>query len=367
MWDWLGRLFGGANKENPPPPVLAAKPSEVAAAGQNPPPGNDYDWGSGFEKLLSLTGQVHPGQSVLTPEEMTREEELAERVRAHFRDNRPPPSALPSVSLQVLNLVAEPEVGMNELSRVMGQDPAYTAALLKVANSAGFAGGQETLTVRDAVARLGLTEVARVASVVSARSLFQPQVRSEFASFGTRWSDIFAEAVVAARGAAWLSMRIKNSRGDHAFLAGILHDLGRSVALRSVAALQFAEQCFELEGTEIDRVVERVHVEIGTDIHAHWSLPRFPTLVTSRHHDLLLPTDPEFIDVHNVRLVSALVQFRRQSWRAPQIQAEVDESCQVLQLDGFALRSLDTQLRKEMETALASGLVGPRKRSPSQF
>ncbi len=65
------------------------------------------------------------------------------------------------------------------------------------------------------------------------------------------------------------SMRVKGARNDQVFLAGTLHDLGRSLALRSVASLVVFSNCFELQGTLIDRVVERVHEEIGAELHAH--------------------------------------------------------------------------------------------------
>ncbi len=298
----------------------------------------------------------------MTPAQQEREEQLTARVLEHFGKNRPAPSALPAISLQVLNLVAEPDLSIAELLKVVSQDPAFSAAIIKVANSPTYAAAQEIETLRDAVTRLGLTEVGRVAGMVSARSLFQPQVRTEFAALGSRWNDIFAESVACARGAAWLSLRVKGGRSDHTFLAGILHDLGRSVALRSVAALSHAEACFDLTGTEIDRVVERAHVEIGGELHSEWSLPRFPTLVAMRHHELGLPVDGEYIDVHTVRLCGALVQLRRQPWRVTQVRAEVDESAAALQQYGFGLRSLDTQLRTEMETVLASLSLPSRKR-----
>ena len=205
--------------------------------------------------------------------------------------------------------------------------------------------------------------MSRVAGMVSARSLFQPQVRSEFSTFGSRWNDLFAESVAGARGAAWLSLTVRKARSDQAFLAGILHDLGRSVALRSLASLNLSSGLFREDETQIDRVVERVHVEVGGDVHASWNLPRFPTLVAMRHHDLGLPTDNEYVDVHVVRLCSALVQLRRQPWRVNQVRAEVDESAGVLNLDVYALRSLDTQLRQEMETVLAAFNHPPRKRA----
>ncbi len=358
MWKWFQRVFGQA-------PSVSVPPVAVEPIRRDPPKlrviEGGKDQGSPFDQLMALTGQLIPDRVELTPEQVQREVMLTEQVLVHFRKNRPAPSALPSVSLQVLNLVAEPELSIAELSKVVSQDPAFSAAILKVANSPTYAGSHEIQTLRDAVSRLGLSEVGRVAGMVSARSLFQPQVRSEFAAFGPRWNDIFAESVAAARGAAWLAMRVPRARSDHAYLAGILHDLGRSVALRSVAALALVEHNFDLEGTEIDRVVERVHVEIGGEAHVEWSLPRFPTMVAIRHHDLGLPHDGEYLDVHIVRLCSALVQVRRQPWRMDQVRIEVDESCHALSLDAFALRSLETQLRAEMETVLAS-FHQPRKR-----
>jgi HD-like signal output (HDOD) protein len=359
MWSWLRRIFRRAE---------ASAPAAIAQPIRRDPPRLRVIEGglsetSGFDHLMKLTGQPIPEVQPLTPGQVERELDLAQRVLTHFRTNRPAPSALPAISLQVLNLVAEPDLSLGELSRVVSQDPAFSAAILKVANSPAYAGAQEIQTLRDAVSRLGLVEVGRVAGMVSARSLFQPQVRNEFSAFGSRWNDIFAESVAGARGAAWLTLRLKKARSDHAFLAGILHDLGRSVALRSVAALEFAGHSFELEGTEIDRVVERVHVEIGGELHADWSLPRFPTLVAMRHHELGLPADGEYVDVHAVRLCSALVQVRRQPWRVNQVRAEVDESCRALRLDGFVLRTLDTQLRTEIENVLATFDHRPRKRA----
>jgi HD-like signal output (HDOD) protein len=365
MWNWLRLAF---DRFKPQPPV-APRPSQPIR--RDPPQlrviSGGLDTASSFKQLLVLTGQSEPVVPVLTPAQRIREEELAARVMAHFRKNRPAPSALPAVSLQVLNLVAEPDLSLSQLTRVVSQDPAFSAAILKVANSPAYAAAQEIQTLRDAVARLGLTEVGRVAGMVSARSLFQPQVRSEFASFGNRWNDIFAESVAAARGAAWLCMRVKRARSDHAFLAGILHDLGRSVALRSIASLELHEHCFDHEGSEIDRVVERVHVEIGGEVHADWSLPRFPTLVSMRHHELGLPVDGEYVDVHCVRLASSLVQYLRQPWRFEQVKAEIDESCVALHLDGFELRSLETQLRTELESVLASFHQPPRRRTGSNI
>lgn len=307
------------------------------------------DTASPFDQLLTWLGVSPPDRQVLTQDEVERDVILAGKVLEHFRKNRPAPSSLPAVSLQVLNAVAEPDLSLAELSRLVAQDPALAAGVLKVANSPVYMGSQEIQTLREAVTRLGLTEVGRVAGMVAARSLFQPQVRSEFSHFGPMWGDTFTDAIAAARGAAWLSMRLRKGRSDHVFVAGMLHDLGRPVALRSLAALVVAgEPLDEDDLPHVERVVEQVHVEIGGEVHQAWSLPRFPTLVAVRHHDLDLPGDGEYVDVHIVRLVSALIQFRRHAWRFESIRNEVNQSCAALGINAYVLRSLDTQLKDEL-------------------
>jgi HD-like signal output (HDOD) protein len=343
MWAWLSKLFDKKPASSPKPEAKRTDPPALRVVA---PPRDDAP---PFAAFLSLVGVEAPARSLLTAEEVADDGELAAQLLIHFRENKPAPSSLPAISLQVLNAVAEATLSLGELSRLIAQDPAMSAGVLKVANSPAFAGAQEIETLRDAVTRLGVGEVGRVAGMVAARSLFQPQVRNEFAAFGSKWSELFAESVVAARGAAWLAMRVKGINGDHVFLAGLLHDLGRSVALRSVAAVSLAGMKLDAYDPRVDRVLELVHCEVGGDVHQAWNLPRFPTLVAVRHHDLGLPGEGEYREVHVVRLCSAMVQFRRQGWRLEAIRAEIDESCAVLGLDGYTLRSLDTQLRTELQ------------------
>lgn len=356
MWGWINKLVDG---QPPEPSNSVQKRDDAPAPTVTPTPKVE---GPPFAVFLTMVGLEVPTQSPLTPEEVAGDGELAAQVLVHCRENRPAPSSLPAISLQVLNTVADENLSLTELSRLISQDPAMSAGVLKVANSPAYAGVHEIATLRDAVTRLGTTEVGRVAGMVAARSLFQPQVRNEFAAFGPKWGELFAESVVAARCAAWLAMRVKGVNGDHVYLAGLLHDLGRSVALRTISALGQGQATFDPNDPRIDRVLERVHCEVGGNVHQAWNLPRFPTLVTMRHHDLQLPAEGEYRDVHVVRLCSAMVQLRRQQWRLESIRAEIDESCAALALDAFTLRSLDTQLRTELQQVAAVFAEKPARR-----
>jgi HD-like signal output (HDOD) protein len=98
----------------------------------------------------------------------------------------------------VLDLVRDPDVEVAELARLIEIDAALSAGVLVLANSPVFRGVSVVQTVRDAVARLGLSEVARLASALAARSLYAPEVRAEFEMFGLVWNGLFYHAATVA-------------------------------------------------------------------------------------------------------------------------------------------------------------------------
>lgn len=357
-WSSLSRLFARAPAALVPTAVRTQPPAPPGVPGADKQPEPEL---SPFDKLVAVTGLVVPAVSAPTRDEEALEAKIAQDVLEHFRKNRPAPSSLPAVALKVLGVVSEPEAGLGAVTKLIAQDPALSAGVLKVASSAAYSGAQEVTALRDAVTRLGATEVARIAGTVAARSLFQAQVRAEFQRFNSLFTQMFNESVVTARGAAWLALRVKGANADQCFLAGMLHEIGRTVALRSLASLTLGGLRIDEKSISIERILEAVHVEIGGEVHQEWNLPRFSTLVAMRHHDLGLPTDSEYRDVHLVRLASSMVQLRHHTWRFEAIRSEVNESAAALKLDAFVLRSFETELREEQ--AALQGSAPERKRA----
>lgn len=67
--------------------------------------------------------------------------------------------AAPTVFLEVSRLIEDPESPLGAISELLASDPALTAKILQLANSAYFAGGQEVRSVEQAVTRLGLDHI----------------------------------------------------------------------------------------------------------------------------------------------------------------------------------------------------------------
>jgi HD-like signal output (HDOD) protein len=325
------------------------RPGSPAAALAPDGPDWEEDLGAplGFGVLARLLGLVPQLPAPWPPEEQEKEDACAKLVLDHFFEHRPSPTSFPSQALRIFNLLADPNVEMAELSRMIELDPGLSTSVLRVANSALNKGTSGSQTVEEAICRLGIVEVAHVATLVSARTLFNPVVRTEHAALGARWKALFEHSATTALGAAFAIMRAPGRRSDFAFLAGMLHDIGKSIALRSVAAL-IREKRLAIDASDavIDRVLERVHVTVGREVHDAWQLPPYSMAICAQHHHGSPPVGPEWLDLHAVRLVSAVHLLRTEPRGHLSAPLELQQSAQALALDGFALRALGTEIRR---------------------
>jgi HD-like signal output (HDOD) protein len=238
-------------------------------------------------------------------------EAIARRVLEQFESDPPDPASFPSMASQVIDLIESPEVDIHELIRVVGQDPAISAKILKVANSAWYRRPTEIEELRPAVLLLGLKEVANLAIGVAGRALFDVEARAEFALFAERWHRLYLDAMANAFAASWLCGELAVGRPDRAFLGGMFHDIGKTVALRTLSTLMIRGRLqSRVPDAVVDRVLEDVHIDLGVSLLAAWQLPEYLTNICLRHHDPRVPEVPDYADLHVVRVVSTLSLLR---------------------------------------------------------
>lgn len=311
---------------------------------------------------------------VFPVEDPDGERAIAEQVLAHFRENRPGPMSFPGLSMKVLEYASREDIDARTLAKTVEQDPALTAAVLKVANSPALRGVTEIGDVREAIARIGTREVMSVAAVVSTRSLFSPEAKGELATWGHRFNGLFHHGATTAFTSAWLALQTPGARSDHVLLAGMLHDVGKGIALRSVAALVRAEEvALHVDDLTVDRVLHQVHVEIGDWLHTEMGLPEHSHTVCIRHHGEAPRADGHLTplavtrDIAMVRLVSALYLLRTAPGVFPEAVADVVEAATHLGLDAFQLRALNgelTQASQRLGQLFSVEPLIPRQRPP---
>ncbi len=136
---------------------------------------------------------------------------------------------LPEVAAQLLTLTSEVDCNISDIVPLIKRDQSLTSHLLRIANSVRYNTGVTVSSVQQAVARLGLLAVREIVVLISCKCRvfdvpeFESHVRRSFRhSLAT----------------AAFSQEIARSRRvnvEEAFLAGLLHDVGRPVLFQALA------------------------------------------------------------------------------------------------------------------------------------
>jgi putative nucleotidyltransferase with HDIG domain len=185
----------------------------------------------------------------------------------------------PRASREVVRQVANPDVGPREMEAVASLDPVLAGRLIQTANSAYYSPRLPIGSILHAVSYIG-TETAR-------RVLLASAIRGNFSSPQAHhlWNHSLDVAQTAERVAIYSTAKIDPSQ---AFLAGLIHDIGRlAFALMPVA---FQERFQRLTDggcppMEVELCLSgRCHGEVGAETLTQWKFPPEIVEAVRWHH-----------------------------------------------------------------------------------
>jgi HD-like signal output (HDOD) protein len=274
---------------------------------------------------------------------------LAERLLAGLGTSEVvlPPSPVMALRVSVFLKKGDPDI--NELVRLIGQDPSMSAKVLQVANSAMYAPAREIDTVRAAVTQMGTKAVSTLVLGEASRSMFDPGARTMPESYRQLSGRLFHDAATAAHVAGALAMFVNRGRIDRVFLGGMLHDIGKPLALRLLAARDGQP----LEGDMLDAVLEAVHVEAGRQLMQRWELPEGLVGMCQHHHDEEIDAGPDGEDLHILRVASGAVAHLRGA-AAGELHPQVLHSMNALKVTPDHTRVLVTDAREASRVVSSS-------------
>ena len=194
-------------------------------------------------------------------------------------DDLPP---FPAVALKALNLIGGRDTSLVDLCNLIRSDPAFSTAILKIANSPLVAFSRNITSVLQASMLLGFQRLRSVVITVGLkaylRDKFAPPLRS-------CWRHSVACAMVAEQTARWSALD-----KDFAYTAGIMHDIGR-IAMASAVPELYArvlkvgvDHPQDMLRTE-QELCGIDHCQAGRSLVAAWGLPDAFLQVTLCHHD----------------------------------------------------------------------------------
>jgi len=132
---------------------------------------------------------------------------------------------LPEIAFRIQELINSEESDVLMLSRLIEQDPALSAKLLKVANSSFYSSPLKKITsVKFAITRIGFNEVGHIALAVSLIRQFTR--RSNILDYKQFWRHSLSSAFLTKMTAHASGIDFSNKEQNEFFLAGLLHDIG---------------------------------------------------------------------------------------------------------------------------------------------
>lgn len=196
--------------------------------------------------------------------------------------NLPP---FPMVAQRALLLLNKQEVSIQELVDVVKFDPAITANILRISNSAYFGLRREIHSLNQALLLLGTQELLKIIIASGATRLFAASSPGYFSDRKGLWRHSVSCAIMVNVLARELSL------GDQAtgFTAGLMHDIGK-VVLSLFVAEQFNNIMQEVEkkGISFQEAEKNIlgvdHAEIGGEMARMWDFPDRLRLAISYHH-----------------------------------------------------------------------------------
>ncbi len=181
--------------------------------------------------------------------------------------------ALPGAVAEVMAIANSIEANFREVDRVVRQDPILAARVLSVANSPLYRPPSPITSIRVAMLRLGWSILREILmQAVAEAHLFRHGPRRELA---TARQHAIALAHVHRHVA-----RVVGLDGEHAFVCGLLHDLGHPIILSLLAR----PDAPPVDGPARVALVSALHATVGARVATSWGLPDVVARVCREHH-----------------------------------------------------------------------------------
>jgi len=191
--------------------------------------------------------------------------------------------SLPTVVMELLASIAQEDTDIDELAKKIAQDQALTAKTLRLANSSFYGMAHQITTIQEAISILGFRTVR---SLVTTAALIGTFAGSSNGGFNTTpfWRHSIAAAVCARE----LASR-RNLNPEHAYTAGLLHDIGRLVLVTQFGChyedtmTHRAQHDCRLIDAEL-AVLGIDHAAVGHALTRHWKFPEAIQHAIAFHH-----------------------------------------------------------------------------------
>ena len=205
-------------------------------------------------------------------------------------------------------MITHENIDFGRIAEVIQSDPALTADLLKIVNSAQYMIPQKVSNITNALSLIGMKGLKNLLYSFGTQDIFEK-------NYG-RYDKLWEHAFCCASYSYNLAKEFKlNNLRDDAYIGGILHDMGKIIIYEVHPDLLeiIKSHCGSI-GVE-DNIMEKLalgssHSKIGADISRKWNFPDNLTSIIKYHHRPLLAPDKDKDIVAVVYLANILTRIK---------------------------------------------------------
>jgi putative nucleotidyltransferase with HDIG domain len=255
----------------------------------------------------------------------------------------------PDNIVMVQKRIGDPKSEMADIARQISMDPALTADLLKIVNSAQYMLAKKVDNISEAVKLVGMRGIKNLLFSYGTQKILGGDTGEKKAL----WDHCYKAAFYAYNLA-------KNFKKDHnllddVYVGGILHDMGKIIFASVHPELLEKIKSFCTDkgmpaSTFEDLSTGMNHAEIGGMVAEKWNFPEQLVHAIQFHHDPLSASPEERDLVFTVYLANMLCEYENGNVSLDQFDSQV--------LDNFGITS-----KKQIDTLLERFSEGFKKES----
>lgn len=228
------------------------------------------------------------------------EESILEEITEAIQSDRLVLPTLPEVALKARETAEDPNVSCAELSKVVGNDAALSARIIKVANSPLMRARNPITDLQMAINRLGIQFTSNLITGLAMQQMFQATTDS----VDKKMREVWACSTEVAGIAHVLCRHYTRLQADQATLAGLVHEIG------ILPILTFAEDNPLLlrDSITLNSVIDKIHPRVGTIILKTWDFNEELISVPEGYLQFDRDKDvkPDYVDIITVAYLQSL-------------------------------------------------------------
>lgn len=237
----------------------------------------------------AVNTDVAPAEPVVTEERKEADARQGQRVGnrlarilvERIHKNKLLLPTMPGAARECLKLVDDPDGGMLRVAAAIGRDPVIAPLVLRRARSALLGTHTPVKTIDQAVARLGARQLRTILVDLCTRQLFESKNPAIRRATRGLWEHSLAVAILSRA----LARRRRDVDPEAAYVAGLLHDVGKPIAASLLLDLEKTTDAKPEDWLSKDAwldVIAECHREVGVALARSWELQDDVVLAIAR-------------------------------------------------------------------------------------